>query len=332
MNPAKCDALDYIQFLIAAQTVYSNTEAARCDPRPEPERPAHDAYTRLLRRHPPDSAGLWAEVQGCIHLNQGLLVLDDSTLDKPYARAMNLVTAHWSGKHHRVVRGINLISLVWTAGEARFPCDFRLYDKAHDGLDKNDHFQHMLFTANARGFTPELVAFDSWYASLANLKFLRACDWPWLTQLKANRLVDPDGSGNRPISHTLIGRTGSVVHLKGYGWIKVFKIAAPDGSIEYWATSRLTMTLDPLADSAAQVWHIEEYHRGLKQFCGVERAHHRQAVAQRNHIGFALRAFLRLECHRLHTGVSWFEAKTSIVREAIRAYLAQPRYTRLSTA
>jgi putative transposase len=332
MNTARCDELDYIQFLIAAQTVYSNTEAARCDPRAEPERPAHDAYTRLLRRQPPDSAALWAEVHGCIRLSDGLLVLDDSTLDKPYARAMDLVTRHWSGKHHRVVRGINLISLVWTAGDARFPCDFRLYDKVHDGLDKNDHFQHMLFTANARGFSPAVVAFDSWYASLSNLKLIRACDWTWLTQLKANRLVDPDGSGNRPVSQTLMGLTGSVVHLKGYGWIKVFKIAAPDSRIEYWATSDLTMSLDQLARHVVQIWHIEEYHRGLKQFCGVERAQHRLAIAQRNHIGFALRAFLRLECYRLQSDISWFEAKTSIVREAIRAYLAQPRYTLGSTA
>lgn len=331
MNRPRCDDLDYIQFLVAAQTAYSNTEAARCDPRPEAERPAHDAYTRLLERQPPDSAGLWREVEGCIDRQRGLLVVDDSTLDKPYARAMALVSRHWSGKHHRVVLGINLISLVWTDGDARFPCDFRLYDKAHDGLDKNDHFQHMVFTAYERGFMPRLVGFDSWYASLSNLKMLRACDWRWLTQLKANRLVDPDGAGNRPLSQIVIGMTGQVVHLKGYGFIKVFKIAAPDGSIEYWATSDLSLRLDQLAEEAAQVWHIEEYHRGLKQFCGVERAQHRRAVAQRNHIGFALRAFLRLECHRLRTGVSWFEAKTSIVREAIRAYLVQPTY-QLATA
>jgi len=332
MNPAKCDALDYIQFLIAAQRVYSNTEAARCDPRAQEERPAHDAYTRLLSRQPPDSAGLWNEVQTCIDTHRGMLIVDDSTLDKPYARAMALVTWHWSGKHHAVVRGINLISLVWTADDARFPCDFRVYDKAHDGLNKNDHFQHMLFSAYERGFTPQLVAFDSWYASLANLKLIRACNWIWLTQLKSNRLVDPDGSGNRQVSQTLIGWAGSVVHLKGYGWIKVFKIAAPDGSIEYWATNQLGLSLEHLADYVADIWHVEEYHRGLKQFCGVERAQHRAAMAQRNHIGFALRAFLRLECHRLQTGTSWFEAKTCIVREAIRAYLAQPLYRLTSTA
>jgi putative transposase len=332
MNPAKCDDLDYIQFLIAAQRAYSATEAARCDPREPAARPAHDAYTRLLQRQPPDTDALWAEVQACVQLRGGMLVVDDSTLDKAYAHHMDLVSRQWSGKHKRVVWGINLISLVWTAGDARFPVDCRLYDKVHDGLNKNDHFQHMLTTAHTRGFAPELVAFDSWYASLANLKQVRSCGWHWLTQLKVNRLVDPDRSGNRPISEVLVDRAGSVVHLKGYGLIRVFKIATAAGDIEYWATSRLDCTLECLADDVLQIWHIEEYHRVIKQCCGIERAQHRTAVAQRNHIGFALRAFLRLECHRLQTGVSWFEAKHLIVRDAIRAYLAHPTYQLLSTA
>jgi hypothetical protein len=262
----------------------------------------------------------------------GILVVDDSTLDKFYARMIELVTRHWSGKHHRVVQGINLISLLWTNGEAHLPCDYRVYDKRHDQLSKNDHFQAMLTTAAERGFQPRLVGFDSWYASLKNLKLVRTCQWPWLTQLKANRLVDLEGTGNRPIREVLIPSHGLIVHLKGYGLIKVFKVAAPDGSIEYWATSDLTMTLEQCADNALHMWRIEEYHRGLKQFCGIERAQHRSAKAQRNHIGLALRAFLRLEVHRLRTGISWFEAKTAIVREAVRTYLAQPLYTQTSTA
>lgn len=42
MNPAKCDALDYIHFLVAAQTSFSCTEAARCQPAQEGA-PARDA-------------------------------------------------------------------------------------------------------------------------------------------------------------------------------------------------------------------------------------------------------------------------------------------------
>ena len=52
-------------------------------------------------------------------------------------------------------------------------------------------------------------------------------------------------------------------------------------------------------------WGIEQYHRGLKQHWGVERAQVRATRAQRNHIACAIRAFVRLEVHRVRTGISW---------------------------
>jgi putative transposase len=58
----------------------------------------------------------------------------------------------------------------------------------------------------------------------------------------------------------------------------------------------------------------------------VERAQVRHSDAQRNHIGCALRAFVRLEYHRFTTGISWFEAKFRIIREAVKAFLTRPRY------
>jgi hypothetical protein len=136
---------------------------------------------------------------------------------------MALVTRHWSGKHGRVVQGINLVSLVWTDGDACLPCDFRIYNKSQDGLSKNDHFRQMVQTAHDHGLEPELVAFDSWYSGLDNLKYVRDLGWWWLTQLKANRLVSIDRTGNRPIADIFIPLQGCIVHLKGYGWIKVFK-------------------------------------------------------------------------------------------------------------
>ena len=83
---------------------------------------------------------------------------------------MDLVTRHWSGKHHRVVLGINLISLVWTDGETLLLCDFRLYDKPFGGQDKNEQARALLAEAHARGFTPRMVLFDGWYAGLENLR------------------------------------------------------------------------------------------------------------------------------------------------------------------
>lgn len=148
--------------------------------------------------------------------------------------------------------------------------------------------------------------------------------WTWLTRLKCNRLVNPDRTANRPISDVTLATSGTVVHLKGYGLIRVFKIVAPDGDIDYWATNDLKMSPLKRQQWAECEWLIEEYHRGLKQCCGVEKAQVRSARAQRNHIGLAIRAFLRLELHWFHRGISWYESKLSIVREAVRSYLTAP--------
>ena len=110
---------------------------------------------------------------------------------------MELVHRHWSGKPHRVVPGINLVTLRWSAGTDAIPCDYRLYAKPIDGLTKNVHFRAMLTTAQARGLRPRFVAFDSWYSSLEHLKAVRSAGGHWLTRLNGNRQVNPDGTGNR---------------------------------------------------------------------------------------------------------------------------------------
>lgn len=323
MNRPKCNEYDYINFLVAAQTVFSTVEAARTHPSGE-SGPAHDAYTRLLQRLPPDSAALWAEVQGCVELSAGMLVIDDSTLDKPYASKMALVSRHWSGKHHAVVQGINLISLVWTDGNGCLPCDFRLYNKAVDGLDKNDHFRAMVREAKARGFAPAIVAFDGWYSSLDNLKLLRDLAWQWLTRLKSNRQVSVQPGVQQAIADLDIPSSGLVLHLRGYGLIKVFRTVDPHGNAEFWATSRLDLDEVGRRAYADRAWLIEDYHRSLKQFTGIQAGQFRLEIAQRNHIGLALRAYVRLEFHRWHSHLPIFDAKLNIIRQALRLYLAQP--------
>jgi hypothetical protein len=277
-----------------------------------------------LHRLEPDPATLWGEVQGHVDRERGVLVVDDSTLDKPYAHKMELVHRHWSGKHRAVVDGINLITLVWADGDATVPCDWRVFDKPRDGITKNEQLAAMLLTARARAFAPACVLFDRWYASIDNLRLVRDCGWRWLTQLRRNRQVNVERTGRRPVSDCAIAETGAVVWLKDYGLIRVFRISAPNGETEHWATNDLGMGDGERRKYAELSWGIEVYHRTLKQACHVERAQVRAGRAQRNHIGLAIRAFVRFERHRARTGVSWFKVKQAILRPAIRAYLAHP--------
>lgn len=331
MNSPKYTAIEYINFLIATQKAYSCSEAERVQPT-SGSATAHDAINRLLHRLEPDSNELWQEAKAYVELEQGILVIDDTMLDKWYAKHMELVSRQWSGKHKRVVQGINLTSLLWSDGDKHIPCDYRLYEKVLDGATKNDHFRAMLTMAKERGFKPKCVTFDSWFSALANLKLIASYGWLWLTRLKRNRLVNPAHTTNQPICEVAIASSGTVVHLKGYGFIRVFKIVAPDGDIDYWATNDLQMSSLQRQQWAEFEWSIEEYHRGLKQCCGVEKAQVRSSRAQRNHIGLAIRAFLRLEMHWFNAGISWYQSKLSIVRQAVRAYLAAPWLTLPPTA
>ncbi len=331
MSHPKCHDSNYIDFLIATPKAASCCEAARSQP-PARAPAAHDAYTRLLHRLEPDPGTLYREAEPLVEKGDGVLVLDDSTLDKLYAQKIEPVHRHWSGKHKAVVWGINLITLVWTDGDRIMPLDYRIYDKPKDGRTKNDHFRDLIGAARQRGFRPRAVLFDSWYSSLENLKLIRDCGWTFLTQLKVNRKVDLNRQGYQAVALVPIDPAGTIVHLEGFGPIRVFKVVSRDGDIEYWATNDLAMDELGRLELAERCWAVEEYHRALKQCCNVERCQARSARAQRNHIGMAIRAFVRLSWHFYTTGVSWYEAKTRIVREAVRAYRSHPLYKTPATA
>jgi putative transposase len=326
MNRPKVEPEGYIQFLVASPRQFTCAEAAAVQP-PQPDPPAHDAFRRLLTRLEPDPETLWQEAQAQVRPGAGLWVLDDSTLDKPYARHIELVYPHWSGKHKRVVDGINLLTLLWTDGDRHVPCDWAVYDKPNDKLSKNALFRTLLRRLRDRGLTPRCVCFDGWYGGLDNLKLLRSFGWRWLTRLKSNRSVRLERGPPVAVRDAPIAASGTVVWLPGYGLVKVFRIVARDGDTEHWASGDLGLSeLDRLR-YGEQSWAIESYHRGLKQHCGAERCQVRRARAQRNHIGFAIRAFLRLESWCFGHGLTWFQAKAEVIRDAVRSYLAQPKYT-----
>ncbi len=117
-----------------------------------------------------------------------------------------------------------------------------------------------------------------------------------------------------------------MVWLPGYGLLKVLRSAAPDGGAEYGTTNDPDLDAAGWEGRAREAWAVGAYHRGRKPYTGVERCQLRAAQAQRNPIGLAIRALVRREYHRVVTGVTWFQAKWNIVRGAVGAYLAAPRY------
>jgi DDE family transposase len=317
MTPAKCSDLDYIHFLMSAHCSYSCCSASRCV-KYGPNSPHHDSFTRLLHRQPQDTGTLWKDVSPLISLKKGYLIVDDSTLEKPHSRSIELVSLHWSGNQHRIVPGISLVTLVWTDGDVTYPVDFRIYSKERDGKTKNDHFADMLKMAKERGFSPEFVLFDSWYSSMRNLMLVKKLGWHFLTRLKKNRMVKTEETSYCQIHEFPIPGGGINVRLKGVGIVRVFHRDNDGNGIQFWATDFLEMSEEERNEISSIAFKIEQYHRNLKQYCGVESCQARKANAQMGHILLSIRAVVRMEWIRIKQNISLHEQKEQPIREAMR--------------
>jgi hypothetical protein len=70
---------------MATQKVFSCTEAGKVQP-DAADAPCHDSVNRLLYRLCPNTKALRDESGNFVDLNRGVLIVDDSTSDKPYAQ------------------------------------------------------------------------------------------------------------------------------------------------------------------------------------------------------------------------------------------------------
>jgi len=320
----KCSKESYCQFLIATQNNFTATNFASLT-----DSLSHDSISRFLSRTKLTPKVLWEYSKPFVSLTSGYLICDDSVLDHPYGKEIGLAKWQYSGTHHDVVFGIGLTTLLWTGGNEKdehIPVDFRIYAKDEDGFTKLDHFRDMLKTAKIRGFNPELVLMDGFYASLNCLKLIREYSWIFVTRLKSNRLVStaPGKENRHPLTEIEIPEEGKILHLKGFGMVKVFLIDFQNGNKEYIGTNDLTLSLKDARRAGAQRWKIEEYHRGLKQTVGIEMCQSRTKRAQRTHIFCSILSFLALEKKRLEENISWYEAKRKIISDCLFSYLKSP--------
>jgi Transposase DDE domain. len=317
--------VDYINYLIAARCDVSCVKVADCYSTSESSI-SHDTFNRFLTRQSLTPETLWGEVEPFVERKSGWLVLDDTVLDKNHSKKIEATYYQWSGKHHKVVKGIGLITLIWTDGIVSFPIDYRIYDKDVDDKTKNDHLQEMAKTAYMRGFKPSFIMFDSWYSGNENLKFINRLGWNYFTRVKKNRMVNPDALGNIQVSELAIPEDGLEVHLKKYGFIRLFHSVNRKGASRYWITNYIPLNNEDRLVLQSICWTIENYHRAIKELCGVENCQARKAIIQRNHINCSLRAYLRLEVNNFLNGVTPYNAQWQITKVAISEYIQRPKY------
>lgn len=327
----------YIEYLISTPINYTCTNLAD-----HLEGLSHDAVSDYLQRDKLTAHGLWELVQPLLKDGpQSYLIVDDSVQNKQYSRKIELVKKQYSGAVHGLVRGIGVVNLVHSDGEAFYPIDYRIYAPEADGKTKNDHFGDMVRSAkHDKRIQAQTILFDSWYASVENLKLIVRLGMVFVTTLKANRLVSLSKEEGYIHLQDLVWtdttlQTGISVKLKEMPFkVQLFKIVAPNGDIEWMITnhSEGTINTHDLQKENAVRWQIEQLHRELKQLTGSEKCECRKARSQRNHIACCYLAWLSLKVKAQTWGKTLYAAQRDLLSDYLRAELRNPHIPAFSGA
>lgn len=302
----------YIAFLQSSSIRYSANALSDVSP----IEISHDTLSKWLKTANLRPSEIWQEANPHLNVEEPcVLIVDDTVIDKSHSQKIELVKPLYSGNAHGLVNGIAVTNLVYSGleSEISLPVDFRVYHPEEDGKTKNDHFIEMLKLSLKRGIKPEVVIADTWYSSLSNVKTIRDLGLNWVMGLRKNRKVNR----NETLENLEIPESGLKVHLRGYGWITVYRFVGKNGRTDYIGTNIKSPTSQQIVRYVKKRWDIEVYHRELKQTCGLERCQARTSRAQRNHILLSIKAWMQYFKRRCLDTMSCYQQQWDVIKPAI---------------
>ena len=275
---------------------------------------SHDQLTRLLQGTWSGHTRLHLALRLLFTVAGGYLILDDTVIEKPYARLLGEAAWVWSSKQRQVVCGVSVVLLVWTDGQVRIPLAFRLWHKG--GPSKFTLALELLsYARNRLRCKPQFVLFDSWYPSKPLLKRLRDYGWYFVCQLKKHRRFE-----GRPLVRSLQQPYWHAIGCVS-GDLKVFVVRYRR---KYYATNRLSLSAKEVRTLYRKRQEVEEVIRVLKSHLSLEgcQAGYRRSSeekpllregAQAHHVALCLVASLIVERERLDCGETWRQRKRQLI-------------------
>jgi hypothetical protein len=168
---------------------------------------SHDKVTRFLSEKELNSSELWRLVKPLVRVleeeGSGVLIIDDTIEEKPYTDESELICWHYDHSKGRNVKGINLLSTLYQAGDLSIPVAFELVKKTEWVLNekkgrwqrkspetKNELYRRMLKASQKNRVGFRYVLNDLWYASSENMRYIKEeLQKEFVMPLKANRKV-----------------------------------------------------------------------------------------------------------------------------------------------
>lgn len=328
----KVTAQSYGQFLVNSVTNFTGTYFADTV-----EQLDHNSvyrylkYERLTPRLVFDKA---REV--ATFCSDGIVIFDDTVLDKSFSRQIELTRSQYSGNAHGIVRGIGVVNCVYyhPGLDEWWVLDYRIFDPDRDGKTKLDHVKEMIDQLQFHDIPFATVLMDTWYATVPLMRQIHGLGKTYYCPLKSNRLVD-DSNETRPYQAVskLIWTDeelakGKTIHLKGLAEpvkVKLFRVTVSADRTDYVVTNdQPQKTTADAQQMSATRWKIEQFHREEKQLTGIEQCQTRLARSQRNHICLAMQAWIVLKQAAKLAGVTIYEQKAAPLKALVAELWRHP--------
>lgn len=308
---------------------------------------SHDQITRALSGKKRTGAELWRIAKPFVRKMQspeGTMIVDDSLSEKPYSDENDIVCWHYDHTSGRVLKGINLVTVLYHSQGMSLPVEFRLVAKTESYVDskdgtlkrrspitKNEMYRQMLQQAVINQIPFKYVLNDVWFASAENMNFVKhELHKEFVMPLKTNRKVALSAEDKRLGIYVRVDAVGiepgtvRQIYLEGVSFPMLLAkqvFTNKDGStgVLFLVTSDTSLTYDGITSLYQTRWTIEPFHKSLKQNAALERSPAHTVTTQSNHLFASLCAVIKLEMLKKKSKLNHFALKSHLYLHAVQA-------------
>src|SRR2546426_1981660 len=307
---------------------------------------SHDRITRSLSENIPKSKDLWHMVKRYVRETEsveGVMIVDDSIEEKAYTDENDIVCWHYDHAHGCQTKGINFMTVLYTSKDVSLPVGFQIVAKTETYMNaktnkesrrspvsKNTYYQQLLQACVRNAIPFRYVINDVWYGSAENMMFVRhTLKKHFVMPLKSNRKVALSKTDKRQgkyqaVDTLLFKKDNTVleVYLEGVDFPllltkQVFVNDDRSTGVLYLVTSDTTLSFERITTLYRTRWHVEEYHKSLKQNASLEKSPTRTVTTQSTHFFAALCAYIKLEMLKVSTHMNHSALKLNIYMQAL---------------
>ena len=210
-------------------------------------------------------------------------------------------------------------------------CDLKTKkEKRKSEVSKNELMLQMIAKAIANGLLFKYIIADSWFAAVANMRFIKQKKKIFIFDMQSNRLAVLRRAERKAGNWTRIDQLPIPNNKPVQVWLKDLEFPVllikqhftnKDNSTgdRFLVSNDSSLTDEQFTTIYKKRWSVEEYHKSLKQNVSIGKSPTRTEKTQTNHLYASILGYIKLEKLKFANKMNHFAMKTKIYNQALKA-------------